>query len=47
MGLLDVPNQKYVEQEGIQSNANRPLSDSPCFIVNKFECVCVLGGAVP
>ena len=26
-------------KKAFQLSANRPLSDSPCFIVNKFECV--------
>ena len=25
-------------EKTFQSNANRPLSDNPCFIVNQFEC---------
>ena len=32
-------NLQVVSNEKIfQSNANRPLSDNPCFIVNQFEC---------
>ena len=33
-------------KKAFQSNANHPLSDSPCFIVNKFEHVWEGGGAV-
>ena len=34
-----------MNKKAFQSNANRSLSDSPCFIVNKFEhFVCVGGG---
>ena len=25
-------------EKTFQSNANRPLSDNPCFILNQFEC---------
>ena len=31
--------------KAFQSNANRPLSDSPCFTVNKSE-LCRVGGVV-
>ena len=32
----------------MQSNANRPLANILCFLVNKFEhvCVCVWGGCL-
>ena len=28
-----------VNKKAFKSNANGPLADSPCFLVNKFECV--------
>ena len=34
-----------LSKKAFQSNTNHTLSDSPCFTVNKFECVCGWGGA--
>ena len=34
-------------KKAFQSTANRPLSDSPSFLVNKFECVRREGGTGP
>ena len=34
------PHRSFTDnKKAFQSNANRPFSDSLCFIVNKFECV--------
>ena len=33
----------FQNKKAFKSSANLPLSDSPCFIVNNFERVCVCG----
>ena len=38
---------RSVNKKALQSNANRPLSDSPCVKVNKCRvCVCGRGGGL-